>query len=132
MRKVISYLLNLSVPVTLLVIKTVSFPFHYSILVFSLLPLFAILMDLWFFPVVFQTLRRRPFRLVVYGVSLAVFFVALLSCLGVIPLMRIDAGVTLERAKLLQAIVYLIFGLFVLNMTTILRDKFRQDNYFPL
>lgn len=100
---------------------------HLRMFLFSSLPLLAMLNGLYKAKLPFREIRKRRFRLAVYGVTIALFLVCGLSWAGILSITRMEGGFTGFKRGVNLGIAYTLFGVLVVNLGLAIRDGNRRE-----
>lgn len=107
--------------------RIVELSFSASILMFSFLPPLACLCGILRNRVVLQEVKQQKFRLAVYGLSIILFILCLLSYFGVFSFTQIEGGLTLGKKWINYTLATAIAFLTLFNLVIMIRDTNKRD-----
>lgn len=132
MKKLVSFLVSAALAAIFLISKIIEMSSQQSMLMYSLLPLLAILEGYNRVRFTFREIRRQSFRLTVYGLSGAMFLICLISYFGVIPITHVVPGMSQLRRLAFLFVGVMIVLLMLVNIAISMRDSDRRDKGWPL
>lgn len=132
MKKLIDILISVSLVMILVVRRGLEPPLHWDMLLGSLLPPLEILWGWNRARFTVREIRYQKFRLTVYGLSVIVFLLCLLPCVGILPTAGVDGSLTKVQVAAVKGMVFLIIGLVVANLVISHRDNTRREEKRPL
>lgn len=132
MKKFIRFLISLSLVAILLIPKIAELSSQQSMLLYSLLPLLAILMGFNETRFTYREVRHQKFRWTIYGLSAAVFVLCLLSRLNILPVTHIAPGMSQFQRSTVLFLAVLIVLLMLINLVISIGDINRRDKGWPL
>ena len=117
---------------TTLLPRALDLSYSVEMLIYSMLPLFLILW--WYNKARFtwEEIQNQGFRLAVYILSLALFLLHVLSCLGLFPITHIEQDMTYFKYLFNRCLIYLDVFLSFACLFFALRDGHRREHGRPL
>lgn len=132
MKKVFSFLISAALVTVFFIPKIVTLSSQELLLMYSLLPMLAILFGYNQTRFTYREIRSQKFRWIIYGLSLAVCSLCLLSYFNLLSITHITPVMPTYRRKLILVLVVSIFLLMVLNLAISIRDINKRENGLPL
>ena len=132
MKKVFSFLISAALVTIFFIPKTVTLSSQELLLMYSLLPMLAILFGYNQTRFTYREIRSQKFRWIIYGLSLAVCSLCLLSYFNLLSITHITPAMPTYRRNLILVLVVSIFLLMVLNLAISIRDISKRENGLPL
>ena len=132
MKKVFSFLISAALVTIFFIPKTVTLSSQELLLMYSLLPMLAILFGYNQTRFTYREIRSQKFRWIIYGLSLAVCSLCLLSYFNLLSITHITPAMPTYRRNLILVLVVSIFLLMVLNLAISIRDINKRKNGLPL
>ena len=132
MKNVISFLISASLVAIFLIPKIFTLSSQELLLTYSLLPLLAILFGYNQTRFTYREIRGQKFRWTIYGLSLVVCCLCLLSFFNILPITHITPSMPIYREKIILILAVSIFLLMLLNIAISIRDINKRDNGLPL
>lgn len=132
MKKVFSFLISLALGAIFLIPKIITLSSQELLLLYSLLPLLAILSGYNQTRFTYREIRGQKFRWTIYGLSLAICSLCLLSYFNFLTITHITPGMPIYRKKIILILAVSIFLLLLLNLAISIRDINKRDNGLPL
>lgn len=132
MKKVFSFLISAALVTIFFIPKTVTLSSQELLLMYSLLPMLAILFGYNQTRFTYREIRSQKFRWIIYGLSLAVCSLCLLSYFNLLSITHITPAMPTYRRNLILVLVVSIFLLMVLNLAISIRDINKRENGLPL
>lgn len=132
MKNVFSFLISASLVAIFLIPKIFTLSSQELLLTYSLLPLLAILFGYNQTRFTYREIRGQKFRWTIYGLSLVVCCLCLLSFFNILPITHITPSMPIYREKIILILAVSIFLLMLLNIAISIRDINKRDNGLPL
>lgn len=132
MKKVFSFLISATLVTIFFIPKIVTLSSQELLLMYSLLPMLAILFGYNQTRFTYREIRSQKFRWIIYGLSLAVCSLCLLSYFNLLSITHITPAMPTYRRNLILVLVVSIFLLMVLNLAISIRDINKRENGLPL
>ena len=132
MKKVFSFLVSAALGGIFLIPKMITLSSQELLLLYSLLPLLAILFGYNQTRFTYREIRGQKFRWTVYGLSVAVCSLCLLSYFNFLPITYIAPGMPAYRKKIILVLIVSILLLMLLNLAISIRDINKRENELPL
>ena len=132
MKKVFSFLISAALVTIFFIPKMITLSSQELLLMYSLLPILAILFGYNQTRFTYCEIRSQKFRWIIYGLSLAVCSLCLLSYFNFLSITHITPAMPTYRRNLILVLVVSIFLLMVLNLAISIRDISKRENGLPL
>ena len=132
MKKVFSFLISAALVTIFFIPKMITLSSQELLLMYSLLPILAILFGYNQTRFTYREVRSQKFRWIIYGLSLAVCSLCLLSYFNLLSITHITPVMPTYRRILILVLVVSIFLLMVLNLAISIRDINKRENGLPL
>ena len=117
---------------TTLLPRALDLSYSVEMLIYSMLPLFLILWGYNKARFTWEEIQNQGFRLAVYILSLALFLLHVLSCLGLFPITHIEQDMTYFKYLFNRCLIYLDVFLSFACLFFALRDGHRREHGRPL
>lgn len=117
---------------TTLLPRALDLSYSVEMLIYSMLPLFLILWGYNKARFTWEEIQNQGFRLAVYFLSLALFLLHVLSCLGLFPITHIEQDMTYFKYLFNRCLIYLDVFLSFACLFFALRDGHRREHGRPL
>lgn len=117
---------------TTLLPRALDLSYSVEMLIYGMLPLFLILWGYNKARFTWEEIQNQGFRLAVYILSLALFLLHVLSCLGLFPITHIEQDMTYFKYLFNRCLIYLDVFLSFACLFFALRDGHRRENGRPL
>ena len=131
-RNAVGQILVIVAIATTLLPRTFDLSYHLDMLIYSM---YAPLIILWGYNkarFTWEEIQNQGFRLAVYFLSLALFLLHVLSCLGIFPITNIEEDLTYFKYIFNQCLIYLDVFLCFACLFFALRDGHRREHGRPL
>lgn len=132
MKKVFSFLISAALVTIFFIPKVVTLSSQELLLMYSLLPMLAILFGYNQTRFTYREIRSQKFRWIIYGLSLAVCSLCFLSYFNLLSITHITPAMPTYRRNLILVLVVSIFLLMVLNLAISIRDINKRENGLPI
>lgn len=131
-RNAIRQILVIVAIATTLLPRALDLSYSVEMLIYSMLPLFLILWGYNKARFTWEEIQNQGFRLAVYILSLALFLLHVLSCLGLFPITHIEQNMTYFKYLFNRCLIYLDVFLSFSCLFYALRDGHRRETGRPL
>lgn len=132
MKRFFSFLITALLVAIFLIPKIITLSSQALLLLYSLLPLLAILSGYNQTRFTCCEIRNQKFRWILYGFSITVCFLCLLSYLNVLPITHITPDMPNYQKAFILSLGILIVLLMLANLGLSIRDINRRDKGLPL
>lgn len=132
MKRVFSFLISTALVTIFFIPKVFTLSSQELLLMYSLLPLLEILSGYNQTRFTYREIRGQKFRWTIYGLSLAICSLCLLSYFNFLTITHITPDMPIYREKIILILAVSIFLLLLLNIVISIRDINKRENGLPL
>lgn len=132
MKKLFSFLISALLISIFFIPRCVALTSQQMMLLYSVLPLLAILFGFNATRFTYREIRHQKFRWISYGLSLAVFIICLFSYFDIFPLTYIGPGMSQMQKSAVIVLLGMILLLMGINLIISIGDINRRDKGWPL
>ena len=132
MKQVFSFLISAALTGIFVVPKIMPLSSQGLLLMYSLLPLLAILFGYNQTRFTYREIQGQKLRRIVYGLSFAVFGLCFLSYFNFLPITQVTPAMSPYQRKIIFVLAVSIFLLMLVNLAISIRDIHRREHGLSL